>query len=137
MYFDGALNLEGAGAGILFISPRGDQLKYVLQIHYKASNNNVEYKGLIHGLHPHLSRHQETPVLQRLQRRHQVGEQGMGHQKRNHGRILRQGPKARSPVLRTQNSLRPLRTKRWRRRTIQARIQTLPGPGRRIRPRHV
>ena len=30
MYFDGALNLDGAGAGILFISPRGEQLQYVL-----------------------------------------------------------------------------------------------------------
>ena len=30
MYFDGALNLDSAGAGILFISPRGEQLKYVL-----------------------------------------------------------------------------------------------------------
>jgi hypothetical protein len=30
MYFDGALNLEGAGAGILLISPLGEQLKYVL-----------------------------------------------------------------------------------------------------------
>jgi ribonuclease HI len=25
-------------------------LKYVLQIHYKASNNGVEYEALIHGL---------------------------------------------------------------------------------------
>ena len=30
MYFDGALNLDGAGAGILLISPRGEQLKYIL-----------------------------------------------------------------------------------------------------------
>jgi hypothetical protein len=30
MYFDGALNLEGAGAGMLLISPQGEQLKYVL-----------------------------------------------------------------------------------------------------------
>jgi ribonuclease HI len=51
MYFDGSLNLEGAGAGVLFISPQGDHLKYILQIHYKASNNGVEYKALIHGLH--------------------------------------------------------------------------------------
>jgi ribonuclease HI len=50
MYFDGALNLEGAGAGVLLISPQGEQLKYVLQIHYKASNNRVEYEALIHGL---------------------------------------------------------------------------------------
>jgi ribonuclease HI len=50
MYFDGSLNLEGAGAGVLFISPHGDHLKYVLQIHYKASNNAIEYEALIHGL---------------------------------------------------------------------------------------
>jgi hypothetical protein len=30
MYFDGSLKLQGAGAGILFIAPRGDQLKYAL-----------------------------------------------------------------------------------------------------------
>jgi ribonuclease HI len=50
MYFDGALNLKGAGAGVLLISPQGEQLKYVLQIHYKASNNGAEYESLIHGL---------------------------------------------------------------------------------------
>jgi ribonuclease HI len=42
MYFDGSLNLEGAGAGVLFISPQGDHLKYVLQ--------GSEYEALIHGL---------------------------------------------------------------------------------------
>jgi ribonuclease HI len=51
MYFDGALNLEGAGTGVLLISPQGEQLKYVLQIHYKASNNGAEYEALIHRLH--------------------------------------------------------------------------------------
>jgi ribonuclease HI len=49
-YFDGSLNLEGAGAGVLFISPQGDHLKYVLQIHYKVSNNDAGYEALIHGL---------------------------------------------------------------------------------------
>jgi hypothetical protein len=32
MYFDGSFKLEGAGAGVLLISPTGEQLKYVLQI---------------------------------------------------------------------------------------------------------
>jgi ribonuclease HI len=50
MYFDGSMNLEGAGTGVLFISPQGDHLKYVLHIHYKASNNNAEYEALIHRL---------------------------------------------------------------------------------------
>jgi ribonuclease HI len=50
MYFDGALDLEGAGAGILLISSQGEQLKYFLQIHCKASNNSTKYEVLIHGL---------------------------------------------------------------------------------------
>jgi ribonuclease HI len=44
------VNLEGTGVGILFISPQGDHLKYVLQVHYKPSNNGTEYEALIHGL---------------------------------------------------------------------------------------
>jgi ribonuclease HI len=50
MYFDGSLKLEGAGAGVLLISPKGEQLKYVLQIFWKASNNKAEYEALLHGL---------------------------------------------------------------------------------------
>jgi hypothetical protein len=46
MYFDGSLNLEGAGAGVLLISPTGEQLKYVLQIFWKVSNNEAEYEAL-------------------------------------------------------------------------------------------
>jgi ribonuclease HI len=50
MYFDGSLKLEGAGAGVLLISPTGEQLKYVLQIFWKVSNNETEYEALLHGL---------------------------------------------------------------------------------------
>jgi ribonuclease HI len=50
MYFDGSLKLEGAGAGVLLISPQGEQLKYVLQIFWKVSNNEAEYEALLHGL---------------------------------------------------------------------------------------
>jgi ribonuclease HI len=50
MYFDGSLKLEGAGAGVLLISPTGEQLKYVLQIFWKVSNNEAEYEALLHGL---------------------------------------------------------------------------------------
>jgi hypothetical protein len=46
MYFDGSLKLRGASAGVLFISPEGKQLKYVLQIQWKATNNEVEYEAL-------------------------------------------------------------------------------------------
>ena len=50
MYFDGALNINGAGAGILFITPTKDKLRYVLQIHFSASNNTAEYEACLHGL---------------------------------------------------------------------------------------
>jgi ribonuclease HI len=50
MYFDGSLKLQGAGAGILYIAPRGEQLKYALQLLFLASNNVAEYEALIHGL---------------------------------------------------------------------------------------
>jgi ribonuclease HI len=50
MYFDGSLKLEGAGTGVLLISPKGEQLKYDLQIFWKVSNNEAEYEALLHGL---------------------------------------------------------------------------------------
>ena len=51
MYFDGALNINGAGVGILFIMPTKDKLRYVLRIHFLASNNATEYEACLHGLH--------------------------------------------------------------------------------------
>jgi ribonuclease HI len=50
MYFDGSLKLQGAGAGILFIAPGGEQFKYALQLLFPASNNAAEYEALIHRL---------------------------------------------------------------------------------------
>jgi hypothetical protein len=50
MYFDGSLKLNGGGADVLLISPRGEQLKYVLQILWAVSNNEAEYEALLHGL---------------------------------------------------------------------------------------
>jgi ribonuclease HI len=50
MYFNDSLKLEGAGAGVLLISPTGEQLKYVLRIFWKVSNNESEYEALLHGL---------------------------------------------------------------------------------------
>jgi len=51
MYFDGSLNLDGAGAGIFFISPSGDKISYVLCLYFRASNNTAEYEAALHGLH--------------------------------------------------------------------------------------
>jgi ribonuclease HI len=50
MYFDGSLMKTGAGAGLLFISPLGKHLCYVLRLHFLASNNVAEYEALVNGL---------------------------------------------------------------------------------------
>jgi ribonuclease HI len=54
-YFDGSLKLGGGGTGVLFISPRGEQLKYVFQILFEVSNNETEYEALLHGLRQTIS----------------------------------------------------------------------------------
>jgi ribonuclease HI len=51
MYFDGSLNIDGARAGVYFISPSKDKLSYVLRIHFKACNNAAEYEAALHVLH--------------------------------------------------------------------------------------
>jgi len=50
MYFDGSLMKTGAGAGLLFVSPLGVHMRYVIRIQFIASNNIVEYEALINGL---------------------------------------------------------------------------------------
>ena len=39
----------GLGAGIVLTFPKGDKLKYTLQIHFATSNNIAEYEALIFG----------------------------------------------------------------------------------------
>jgi ribonuclease HI len=51
IYFDGSLMKTGAGAGLLFISPLRKHLRYVLRLHFSASNNVAEYEALVNGLH--------------------------------------------------------------------------------------
>ena len=50
MHFDGSKMQLGVGAGIVLSSPKGNRLKYALQIHFAASNNVAEYEALVHGL---------------------------------------------------------------------------------------
>jgi ribonuclease HI len=51
MYFDGSKWVQGAGAGVVLISPQGDKLKYVLRMSFsQASNNEAKYEALLHGM---------------------------------------------------------------------------------------
>jgi hypothetical protein len=50
MYFDGSYTLKGAGAGVVLIPPKGDMLKYAIQIEFPATSYIAEYEGLVTGL---------------------------------------------------------------------------------------
>jgi ribonuclease HI len=50
MHFDGSKLLHGSGAGVTLKSPKGDELSYVLQIHFPTTNNIAEYEALLHEL---------------------------------------------------------------------------------------
>jgi hypothetical protein len=96
MYFDNSLKLDGGGAGVLFISPKGEQLKYVFQILFKVSNNEAEYEALLHGLHLAISpRHQATTGIRPLSTRCSTSQQKMGHQQGHNGRVRGRNQKAR------------------------------------------
>jgi hypothetical protein len=55
MYFDGSLNLEGAGAGVLLIFPTGEQLKYACRSSGRSqttkSSTKLCYTGFASRLH--------------------------------------------------------------------------------------
>jgi ribonuclease HI len=50
LYFDGSVMKTGAGAGLLFISPLGEHMRYAVCLHFPASNNMAEYEALLCGL---------------------------------------------------------------------------------------
>jgi ribonuclease HI len=50
MYFDDSVMKEGAGVGLVFISPLGVHMEYMVRLHFPASNNIAEYEALINGL---------------------------------------------------------------------------------------
>jgi hypothetical protein len=50
MYFNGSLMKTGAGMGLLFISPLGVHMLYVIRLYFPASNNIAEYETLVTGL---------------------------------------------------------------------------------------
>ena len=50
MYFDGLLMKKGTGVGLVFVSPLGVRMRYMVRIHFLSSNNVAEYEALINGL---------------------------------------------------------------------------------------
>ena len=50
LFFDGSTCDQGAGIGIVLISPRGKKYEFSLLIVAKSTNNQVEYQALVKGL---------------------------------------------------------------------------------------
>ena len=50
MYFDGSLMKTGVGMGLLFISPLGVHMHYMVRLHFPTSNNAAKYEALVNGL---------------------------------------------------------------------------------------
>ena len=50
IYFDGSVMAPNSGAGVVLISLDGSRLRYVIRLHFLASNNATEYEALINGL---------------------------------------------------------------------------------------
>ena len=50
IYFDGSLMKRGTGMGLVFISPLGVCMRYMVRLHFPSSNNVAEYEALINGL---------------------------------------------------------------------------------------
>jgi ribonuclease HI len=50
LYFDGSVMKTGVGAGLLFVSPLGEHMRYAVRLHFPALNNMAEYEALLCGL---------------------------------------------------------------------------------------
>ena len=50
MYFDGSVRRPGVGVSLVFVSPQGVRMRYVVRLHFTVSNNVAEYEALINGL---------------------------------------------------------------------------------------
>jgi ribonuclease HI len=43
--------LQGAGVGVVLVSPSGNRMSHVLHLNFEAHTNNIaEYEALLHGL---------------------------------------------------------------------------------------
>jgi hypothetical protein len=55
LFFDGSTLHQVGRARVVLIDPSGDQVKYMVHLEFKATNNMAEYEALIFGLSVALS----------------------------------------------------------------------------------
>ncbi|KAG9453408.1 hypothetical protein H6P81_006312 [Aristolochia fimbriata] len=102
MYFDGAARRNGAGVGVLFVSPRRDLLPYSFVLTQNCSNNEAEYQAILLGLGtavemklPQLNIHGNSAlVIKQLTREFEVKKPELVPFWRHAGELLAQIPEA-------------------------------------------
>jgi hypothetical protein len=82
MYFDDSLNLEGAGAGVLLISPQGE----TAQVCPADTLQGLQQRSRIRSFNPQapyssVPWHQATTSFQRFQGRHRTSQQRVDYSK--------------------------------------------------------
>jgi ribonuclease HI len=50
MYFDGSLMKKGTSKGLVFVCSPRECMRYMVRLHFPASNNVAEYDALINAL---------------------------------------------------------------------------------------
>ena len=50
LYFDGAVNNRGAGAGVILVTPEGETIPMAKKLDFRVTNNVAEYEACIYGV---------------------------------------------------------------------------------------
>ena len=93
MYFDGSLMKKGAGMGLVFVSPLGVRMRYMVRLHFPSSNNVAEYEALINDLRIAIEL-----GIRRLLAGHRPSREGIKLPQYQDGCILPRSPPARGQV---------------------------------------
>ena len=48
MFFDGSRGKQGAGGGVMLVSPKNEKYYATIRFTFSCTNNTAEYEGLIH-----------------------------------------------------------------------------------------
>ena len=50
LFFDGSKSNDGAGAGCILVSPKGEETMLTCRLEFDCTNNTTEYEALLQGL---------------------------------------------------------------------------------------
>jgi hypothetical protein len=136
MYLDGSVMNEGAGVGLVFISPLGECMEYLVRLHFPASNNAAEYEALINSLQIAVEleiKHLE--IRGRLGASRRSSYEGQELRGPKDGDVLSSRTRSGGQVPRPRASSCAARLQQSSQRTHKDRIQSQPGASRGLRER--